>query len=99
MKTVSIFCFLLLLGTGLAHSRQGVALSPQEILDRMVSVYASCSSYEDAGKVKTHIFGQSVDSIRSKPFSTLFSVRQHIVLRFSTGPTNGGHITRFTRYQ
>jgi outer membrane lipoprotein-sorting protein len=72
MKTVSIFCFLLLLGTGLAHSRQGVELSPQEILDRMVSVYASCSSYEDAGKVETHIFGQRVDSTQSKPFSTLF---------------------------
>jgi hypothetical protein len=71
MKTVSIFCLVLLLGTSLVHSQQSETLSPQKILDKMVSVYASCISYEDRGKVKTTFFG-ALDATKSKRFSTVF---------------------------
>jgi outer membrane lipoprotein-sorting protein len=62
----------LLLGTSLVYSQQDQTLSPQEILDKMVSVYASCSSYADQGKVKTTFFEASGPRTTNKPFSTAF---------------------------
>jgi hypothetical protein len=72
MKRVSMLYLPLLLGTSLVYSQPGQTLSPREIRDKMVSVYASCSSYADQGQVKTTFFKQSGPLTRNKPFSTAF---------------------------
>lgn len=72
MKRISTLCLTLLLGTSLVHSQQGPKSSPQEILDKMVSVYASCSSYADEGEVKTTFFEASGRRTINKPFATAF---------------------------
>jgi hypothetical protein len=72
MKRVSTLCLTLLLGTSLVYSQQRPTSSPQEILDKMVAVYASCSSYVDKGQVKTTFFENSGPRTTKRPFSTAF---------------------------
>lgn len=72
MKRVLMLYLTLLLGTSLVYSQQGQTLSPQEILDKMVSVYASCSSYADQGQVKTTFYEASGPRTTNRPFSTAF---------------------------
>ncbi len=73
MKRITTFCFVLVLGATLAFSQQVQPASPQQILDKMVSVYASCNNYADEGRVETIFFQNSGRSRTSvKPFSTAF---------------------------
>lgn len=72
MKRVSTLCLTLLLGTSLVYSQQRPTSSPQEILDKMVAVYVSCSSYVDKGQVKTTFFENSGPRTTKRPFSTAF---------------------------
>jgi outer membrane lipoprotein-sorting protein len=72
MKRISMLYLPLLLGTSLVYSQPGQTLSPQEIRDKMVSVYASCSSYVDQGQVETTFFSQSGLRTSSRRFSTAF---------------------------
>ena len=68
MRKALIFS-LLLLSTGQVPAQQRQALSAQEIHDKMVSVYASCSSYEDKG-VEKEAPKRGVETLRL--FSTAF---------------------------
>ena len=73
MKRTTTFCFVLVLGATLAFSQQVQPTSPQQILDKMVSVYASCNNYADEGRVETIFFQNSGRSWTSvKPFATAF---------------------------
>jgi hypothetical protein len=75
MKRISMLCLPLFLGTGLVYSQPGQTLSAQAIRDKMVSVYASCSSYADKGEVEiTFIEPEPNGPPRAeyRPFSTAF---------------------------
>jgi outer membrane lipoprotein-sorting protein len=69
MKTITIVCLLLVLSPSIVCSQ---TQSPQQILDKMVSLYASCSSYADNGEVKLVFVGGGRTRIVRKPFSTAF---------------------------
>lgn len=60
----------LLLAAVPSFGQQPQALSAQQILDKMVSVYASCSSYRDAGEAK--VVWKGTDRVTLKPFTTAF---------------------------
>lgn len=69
MKKITILGLLLLLSASIVRSQMQ---SPQQILDQMVSVYASCSSYSDHGEVKEVFFEGGRNRTVTKPFSTAF---------------------------
>jgi VWFA-related protein len=62
------FAFLLLLLCGTAYSQQRPAMSGREILDRVISTYASCRSYSDEGQTTATRTGFT----RTARFSTAF---------------------------
>ena len=68
MRKVLILPLLLLVTP--AFGQQPPALSAQQILDKMVSVYASCSSYRDTGEAKEVV--RELDTTILRPFSTAF---------------------------
>jgi outer membrane lipoprotein-sorting protein len=69
MNRVFILALLMFSATSsLAQQRQG--LSAKEIRDKMVSNYASCTSYSDQGEVKS-VFLRT-GSVSLRPFSTAF---------------------------
>lgn len=65
-----VLIFILLLSVVPAFGQQPPALSAQQILDKMVSVYASCSSYRDTGEEKE--VWRGTDRVTTKPFTTAF---------------------------
>ncbi len=77
---------LLVLIAPTARSQQSEELSAQQVLDRMFSVYESCSSYIDRGKVKEVFLRLSGNQLVTKPFTTAF-VRPS---RFRFEYTEGG---------
>lgn len=70
MKLTTTLCLLLVLGASLAYSRPPQTPSPQQIMEKMVSVYASCGSYADEGEVRTTFIENSRTVVKS--FSTAF---------------------------
>lgn len=70
MRQLSTLGLVVLLFVGVAYSSQGQSPSAQQIMDRMISVYASCNSYVDEGKVRTIFLGNGRRTV--KRFSTAF---------------------------
>ena len=63
---------LLVLTATVGHAQEKENVSAKEILDRMVSVYASCKSYVDKGQAKVVSFRGSANRVETKPFTTAF---------------------------
>jgi outer membrane lipoprotein-sorting protein len=56
--------------TGIAAETESTdGLTPQQILDKMASTYATCKSYRDSGAVTNFFSPQHIDV---KPFRTAF---------------------------
>lgn len=72
VKRVVMAWLLLILTAPGGHSQKSETVSAQEVLDRMVSVYASCKSYMDKGQVKEVFFSGSGNRVVRKPFTTAF---------------------------
>ena len=70
MKRVGTVWLLLILTATGAHSQESETVSAKEVLDRMVSIYASCKSYMDKGRVKEDSFKSN--RVVVKPFTTAF---------------------------
>lgn len=70
-KQVGAVCLLLILTATVGHAQEKENVSAKEALDRMVSVYASCKSYMDKGRVK-QVFPGSRSRVVLKPFTTAF---------------------------
>ena len=70
MAKVLTCCLLLLLGASTIFAQQNETPSAKQILDKMVSVYASCSSYADKGESKEVFLDNRRETLR--PFSTEF---------------------------
>ena len=67
----TIFLLLILILTAtLGHTQEKENVSAKEVLDRMLSVYASCKSYMDKGEVKE--FRSNTAPIVKKLFATAF---------------------------
>lgn len=64
-----VWLLLILTATG-GHSHQSETVSARQILDQMFSVYASCNSYMDKGRVKED-YSKS-NRVVIKPFTTAF---------------------------
>jgi len=70
MAKVLTFCLLFLLTASIVSAQQNEPRSAREILDKMVSVYASCSSYADKGESREVFLDNRRETLR--PFSTAF---------------------------
>jgi outer membrane lipoprotein-sorting protein len=70
MAKVLTLCLLFLLVASIVCAQQNEPRSAREILDKMVSVYASCSSYADKGESKEVFLNNRHETLR--PFSTAF---------------------------
>lgn len=57
---------------GVAYSYQDQPLSAQQIMDRVISRYASCSRYVDEGEVRTIFLEGTARRTVIKPFTTAF---------------------------
>lgn len=80
-KRFGLVWLLLILSATAGHSQQSETVSARQILDQMFSVYASCKSYMDKGRVKE-------DHLRSnriviKPFTTAFVRPSHFRFEFT----------------
>lgn len=69
-KRVGIIWLLLILTATAGHSQQKETVSAEQILERMFSVYASCTSYMDKGRVRENHLERN--RIVIKPFATAF---------------------------
>jgi outer membrane lipoprotein-sorting protein len=67
--TKILMCCVLVFSASPLFAQQTEPLSGKQILDKMVSVYASCSSYSDKGEAKA-VFQNGL--VRARPFSTAF---------------------------
>jgi len=81
-KRVGTICLLLILTATLGHAQEKEDVSAKEVLDRMVSVYASCKSYLDKGRVK-QVFPGARGRVVMKPFTTAFVRPSHFRFEFS----------------
>jgi len=72
MRLLSTLGLVTFLSVGAAYSAQGQSLSAQQIMDRTLSVYATCHSYVDEGEVRTIFQQPNGRRTVSKPFSTAF---------------------------
>jgi outer membrane lipoprotein-sorting protein len=91
MRRITTSCLLLLLSASLVYSQTAQTTSPQQILDKMVSVYASCNSYADEGRVETIFFQNSGRTWTAvKPFSTAFVRPSRFRFEFESSGTNRG---------
>src|ERR1700709_667768 len=72
MRRLSILGLVLFLFAGVAYASQDKPLSARQILDQMISAYASCSSYMDEGEVRTVFLEKNGPRTVTKPFSTAF---------------------------
>jgi hypothetical protein len=81
-KRLGVICVWLMLTTSVGHAQEKERVSAQQILDRMVSVYASCKSYMDKGRVK-QVFPGARGQVVRKPFTTAFVRPSHFRFEFS----------------
>jgi outer membrane lipoprotein-sorting protein len=87
MKLFAALCALLILVSNLAYSQGATTPSPREIMDKMVSVYATCHSYADEGEVRTTFIGNSPRTV-VRPFSTAYVRPSHFRFEFSDPDVN-----------
>lgn len=80
-KRLGTVWLLLLLTATSGHAQEKV--SAKEILDRMVSVYGSCKSYEDKGQTKEVFFRTGGSRVVIKPFTTAFVRPSHFRFEFT----------------
>src|SRR5688572_17628389 len=72
MRQLSTLALGVFVFAGVAYSAHGQSLSAQQILDRTMSVYASCNSYVDEGEVRTIFLQRNGRRTVIKPFTTAF---------------------------
>lgn len=72
MRQLSTVGLVIVLVVAFAHSSQAQSLSAQQIIDRMISAYATCNSYVDEGEVRTIFLHKNGPRTVLKPFSTAF---------------------------
>ncbi len=97
MKKLVTSCITILVLTNLAHTKPQGAMSAQEIIDRMVEVYASCRTYSDEGEVSTEYVGM-LSSPPSQPFFTAFVRPASFRFEFSRRRPNDG-LDRFIAWK
>jgi outer membrane lipoprotein-sorting protein len=91
MKRIATYSLLYLLAASLVSAQQNQTTTPQQILDRMISVYASCDSYADNGRVETIFLQNSGRTWTAvKPFSTAFVRPSRFRFEFENTDTNRG---------
>src|SRR5688572_10203760 len=71
-KRLGVICVLLILTMSVGYSQEKETVSAQQILDRMLSVYASCKSYVDKGQAKVVFLSGRANRVETKPFTTAF---------------------------
>lgn len=81
-KRVGTVWLLLILTATAGHAQDKKNVSAKEILDRMVSVYASCKSYMDKGRAK-EVYPGARGRVVMKPFTTAFVRPSHFRFEFS----------------
>lgn len=72
LRIVFLVGLLALLSARPAYTDQTPAPSAEEIVEKMLSAYASCKSYTDAGRVQTIFITKLGRRTEIKPFSTAF---------------------------
>lgn len=72
MNKLKTSCLVIFLFVGLAHAQRADQMSGQQIMDRVVSVYASCRSYSDEGQASIDFVTAYSRSPRVQPFFTEF---------------------------
>lgn len=82
-KRVFIGSLLLVLTAINGYSQESDTLSAKDVLDRMVSVYASCKSYMDKGQTKEVFLRAGGNLIVIKPFTTAFVRPSHFRFEFT----------------
>src|SRR6266403_993974 len=70
MAKVLTCCSLMLLSASIIVAQQNETPPAKQILDKMVSVYGSCSSYADKGESREVFLESRKETLR--PFSTEF---------------------------
>jgi len=84
MKKFVTGCIAILALANLTYAQPQSPMSAREIIDRMIQVYASCSTYTDEGDASLGLEGMKFVKPVPKPFSTVF-VRPSS-FRFEFGP-------------
>jgi hypothetical protein len=72
MRQLSTLGLVIFLFMGVAYSAHAQSLSAQQIMDRTISVYATCNSYVDEGEVRTIFLQRNGRRTVLKPFTTAF---------------------------
>jgi VWFA-related protein len=78
MKKFMTSCITILLLTTFAYTKPRAPMSAQEIIERMVEVYASCRTYSDEGEVNTDYVG----GLSKAPIGRMASRRQPFLTAF-----------------
>lgn len=84
MKKFVTVCITILALANLAYAQPQSPMSAQQIVDRMIEVYASCRTYVDEGDATMGLEGMRLLSLGRKPFSTAFA--RPSSFRFEFGP-------------
>ena len=71
MPRLATGCLLVMLSASAICAQESPALSPEQVVEKMIAVYASCTTYSDTGRVKT-VFSRNMSRPVLKPFSTAF---------------------------
>jgi len=90
MKKFMTSCITILILTTFTYTKPRTQMSAQEIIERMVEVYASCRTYSDSGEVKTDYGRGRSKFSRRHPFLTAFVRPSSFRFEFSRrGPRDG----------
>ena len=71
-RSLILSLFLTLLFAPAANGRQTGAPTAQQVLERMISAYAACKTYQDTGEVRTVFSDEKGKRTALLPFSTAF---------------------------
>lgn len=72
MKRFMAVCMFVILSLSLAHTGRADVTSAQQIMDGVISAYASCGTYVDEGQVRTVFLEKGGSRTVVKPFKTAF---------------------------
>lgn len=72
MRRLSAIVLMLFVFASAAYAAKDQAMSAQQIMDQVISTYASCASYLDEGEVRTLFLTPRGKRTDVKPFSTAF---------------------------
>jgi hypothetical protein len=84
MKRLAALCLLLLLSVSIASSNNIKPLSPQEIVNKMMATYETCTSYIDEGQVSILFMDKYGNHTLITPFSTAFVRPSEFRFKFKT---------------